>query len=74
MTPRPLAVMAAVRTDHLPELITGKQAMQMLGIRHRKTFARFVDANPSLACKITGLRRPKYRRAALESILRATTA
>lgn len=58
----------------MPELITAKQAMEMLGIRHRLTFSRFVAKHPHVACRIGGMLRPKYRRRELQSLLRPPTA
>ena len=52
-----------------PELVSAKTAMQMLDIRHRATFARFVDANPTIQCRLDGLQRPKYRRRQIELLL-----
>lgn len=65
---------AAERTEQLPELITGKQAMDLLGIRHRLTFSRFVAKHPHVTCRIGGMHRPKYRRRELQSILRSTSS
>lgn len=52
-----------------PELVSAKTAMSMLDIKHRATFARFVEANPTIQCRLGGLQRPKYRRRQIELLL-----
>jgi len=54
----------------MPELIAAKVAQAMTGIRDKRTWRKFVNANPQIQCRLPGLHRPKYRRIELEKLLR----
>lgn len=55
--------------NQLPELVTTKTAMHLLGVRDRSSWRKIADANPKLLWRIPGLTRPKVRRCELQKLL-----